>query len=60
MHATCGGTKESEREWKRTMTHCQHFNFFSSVILSQRSSHCQALPFAFHLLPGGFGDEVWH
>lgn len=48
------GRKEGETD------SLSHFNFFSSLILSQCPSHCQALLSAFHPLPGGFGDEVRH
>lgn len=60
MDATCGETEERERERGRNTDSLSHFNFFSSLILSQCPSHCQALLSAFHPLPGGFGDEVWH
>ncbi len=44
----------------RSTDSLSHFSFSSSLILSQFPSHCQALLSAFHPLPGGFRDEVWH
>lgn len=61
MNATCREKEEKiEGEGKGADTDSlSHFNFLSSVILSQCPSHCQTLLSAFHPVPGGFGDEVW-
>lgn len=59
MHAACRETEERVRMERRSDS-LPHFKFLALLILSQGSSHCQALFSAFHPLPGGFGDEVWH